>query len=143
MSRRDESILLLALGNDIMGDDGVAFAAAGALRRTFGAEVDVVETSEAGIGLIDRLSPYDRVLLLDSIETGDQPAGTVLELSTEDFDKVLGPSPHYAGLPEVIELARALGMDFPSELLVLAIKIDPQDEFRQNLSPEIRRALPN
>jgi hydrogenase maturation protease len=145
VNQRTESILLLALGNDIIGDDGVALDAARALRETFSDEpnVDVVESGESGLALLDLLPPYQRVLLLDSIEAGDLPAGEVREFSREDFHKVLGPSPHYAGLPEVIALADKLGMDFPSELRVLAIKIDPQEEFRQGLSDDILRALPN
>jgi len=145
MNRRAESILLLALGNDIIGDDGVALAAARALRETFGDDpnVDILESAESGLALLDILSPYARVLLLDSIESGNQPAGEVREFSREDFHKVLGPSPHYAGLPEVIALAHKLGIDFPSELRVLAIKIDPQEEFRQGLSNDILRALPD
>ena len=141
MNRRAESILLLALGNDIIGDDGVALAAARALKETFGDELNVVETTEGGLGLIDILSAYDRVLLLDSIEAGDLPAGAVREFLREDFHKVLGQSPHYAGLPEVIALTHKLGINFPSELRVLAIKIDPQEEFRQGLSDDIQRAL--
>ena len=141
MNRRAESILLLALGNDIIGDDGVALAAARALQKTFGDEVDVLETTEGGLGLIDVLAPYERVLLLDSIEMGDQPAGTVLEFSSEDFRKTLRQSPHYAGLPEVIALAQRLGMDFPDELRVLAMKIDQQEEFRVGLSDDVRGAL--
>lgn len=145
MNRRAESILALALGNDIIGDDGVALDAARALKETFSDEpnIDVVESAESGLALLDILSPYQRVLLLDSIEAGDLPVGEVREFTREDFDKVLGPSPHYAGLPEVIALADKLGIDFPSELRVLAIKIDPQEEFRQGLSDDILRALPN
>ena len=145
MNRCADSILTLALGNDIIGDDGVALAAARALSETFADEpnVDVVESAESGLALLDMLSPYDRVLLLDSIEAGDLHVGEVREFSREDFHKVLGPSPHYAGLPEVIALADKLGIDFPSELRVLAIKIDPQEEFRQGLSDDIIRALPD
>jgi len=144
MTGGDESILVLALGNDIVGDDGVALEAARALREMLPNEsaVDVLETTEGGLGMLDILSPYRRVLLLDSIEAGDDPAGEVREFSRSDFDKVLGPCPHYAGLPEVIALAEKLGIDFPSELRVLTIKIDPQEEFRQGLTDEIRRALP-
>jgi len=143
MSCPNESILLLALGNDIIGDDGVALEAAGALRETFGDQLDVLETTEAGLGLIDILEPYNRVLLLDSIEIGDMPAGTIREFSREDFHKVLGQSPHYAGLPEVIALAHKLGINFPSEFRVLAMKIDFQEEFRQGLSYDIQQALPD
>ncbi len=144
MTRRDDSILILALGNDIVGDDGVALEAARVLTERFDGQpdLDVIETTEGGLGMIDILSPYRRVLLLDSIEAGDDPAGKVREFSRADFHRVLGPCPHYAGLPEVIALAEKLGIDFPDELRVLTIKIDPQDEFRQGLTDEIRQALP-
>ena len=145
MNRAAEPVLLLALGNDIIGDDAVALVAARALKESLGDDlnVDVLESAESGLALLDILTPYNRVLLLDSIEAGDLPAGTVQEFSREDFHKVLGPSPHYAGLPEVIALADKLGIDFPSELRVLAIKIDIQEEFRQGLSDDILQALPN
>jgi hydrogenase maturation protease len=144
MSRRDGSVLLLALGNDIIGDDGVALEAARALRKRFdeSSEVEVLESGESGLCLIDIMSPYERVLLLDSIESGDMSLGTIREFTQDDFHKVLGPSPHYAGLPEVIALAEKLGIDFPQELRVLAIKIAPQEEFRQGLSNEIQQVLP-
>jgi len=137
-------ILVLALGNDIVGDDGVALAAARILRERFSGQgdIDVIETTEGGLGMIDVLSPYRRVLLLDSIEAGDLPPGEIREFTREDFHRVLGPCPHYAGLPEVIALAEKLGIDFPSELRVLTIKIDPQEEFRQGLTDEIQHALP-
>lgn len=145
MNAPTESILLLALGNDIIGDDGVALVAARALRETFAdyPNVDVVESGESGLALLDLLTTYDRALLLDSIEAGDTPVGKVLEFTQDDFHKVLGPSPHYAGLPEVIALAKALAIDFPHELRVLAMKIDPQEEFREGLTDEIERALPD
>ena len=145
MNRRAESIVLLALGNDIIGDDGVALVAARALKETFNGDpnVNIVESGESGLALIDLLSPYDRALLLDSIEAGDFPEGSVREFTRDDFHKVLGPSPHYAGLPEVIALADKLGIDFPRELRVLGIKIDPPEGFRQGLSENIQRALPN
>lgn len=135
-------ILLLGLGNDIMGDDGVGLAAVRALREEFSDDVDLVESGEAGLALLDLLAGYDRVLLLDSVTTGDHSPGTVLEFGREDFDKVVGPSPHYAGLPEVLGLAEGLGIDFPGEIRVLALEIDAPLEFREALSAEIERALP-
>jgi len=135
-------ILLLALGNDIMGDDGAALAAARALKENLAADVDLVESPEAGLALLDAMAGYDRVLLLDSITTGRHRPGTVLEFSSKDFNKVVGPSPHYAGLPEVLELARRLDIDFPGEVCVLALEIERPLDFRETLSPQIEQALP-
>jgi hydrogenase maturation protease len=139
---RPRPILLLALGNDIMGDDGVALAAARTLKEDPPDDVDVVETAEAGLGLLDAMSGYQRALLLDSITTGRHPPGTILEFSGEDFDNIVGPSPHYAGLPEVLELARRLNVEFPGEVRVLAVEIEPPMDFRETLSPRIEQALP-
>ena len=68
--------------------------------------------------------------------------GTVLEFSREDFDRVLGPSPHYAGLPEVLSLAKHLEITFPEEIRVLALEIADCCDFRETLSPPIEQALP-
>jgi hydrogenase maturation protease len=78
MSSRSQSILrkeslglLLALGNDIMGDDRVGLVTSQILAEEFGADVDFVDTAEAGLALLDILAGYKRVLLLDSIVTGN------------------------------------------------------------------------
>lgn len=142
MTSPPRPILLLALGNDIMGDDGAALAAARALKQDPVDDVDLVESGEAGLALLDAMAGYDRVLLLDSITTGRHRPGTVLEFSSEDFDNVVGPSPHYAGLPEVLELARRLNVDFPEEVRVLALEIERPMDFRETLSPRIEQALP-
>ena len=142
MSSRSQSILLLALGNDIMGDDGVGLVAAQILRKEFEGYVDFVDTTEGGLALLETLSGYDRVLLLDSVVTGEHRPGTVLEFLREQFDKVVGPSPHYAGLPEVLELARRLDIDFPEQIRVLAMEIETSFDFRETLTPVIKQAVP-
>ena len=137
-----KSTLLLAMGNDIMGDDGVALVAARILQEELVDGVDFEDTAEPGLALLDIMSPYDRVLLLDSVVTGRHPPGTILEFSRTDFDKVVGPSPHYAGLPEVLALAKHLDIAFPEEIRVLALEIENPWDFQEKLSPVIEQALP-
>ena len=136
------SILLLALGNDIMGDDAAALVAAQRLKARGISDVDVSDTIEAGLALLEILSGYQQVLLLDTIVTGHHAPGTVLELSQEDFTEVLGSSTHYAGLPEVIELARQLAITFPKDIRVLALEIETPTDFSDTLSPLIQAAIP-
>ena len=141
MSTRRRRIVLLALGNDILGDDAAGLAAAETLRGEFEHDVDVVASGEAGLALLDILAGYEFALLVDSISTGRVPPGTILEYTDKDFQKVVGPSPHYAGLPEVIKLARHLGIDFPRQVRVLALEIAPPMDFRETLSPAITEAM--
>lgn len=48
--------LLLALGNDILKDDGVGRAAAGLLRSEFKEAVDIVEAPGTGLALLELLA---------------------------------------------------------------------------------------
>jgi hydrogenase maturation protease len=134
-------ILVLGLGNDILGDDAVGLVAARRLRSTLPAAVDVLEQAGASLDLLDILEPYDRVLILDSILTGQHPAGTILEFDRTDFQEVLGPSPHYAGLPEVLRLAEALGIPFPAEIRILACEVADPYQIRAGISNTVQEAL--
>lgn len=134
--------LVLGLGNDILGDDAVGVLAARELGAGLPAAIEIVETAEAGIALMERMEGRERVLILDSIMTRRCEPGTVLELGPEDFGKVAAPSPHYAGLPEVLDLADRLGIPFPSEIQILAMEVEDPFEIREGLTPKVAAALP-
>jgi hydrogenase maturation protease len=143
VSERRHPLLVLALGNDVMGDDGAGPAAARALRERYGDRVDVVESGEAGLALLEILEGYERALLLDTILTGTVAAGTILCFRPDSFRKVVAPSPHYAGLPEVFELARRLDVPLPREIEVLAMEAKDPYTVREGLTPEVAAALPS
>ena len=84
-------ILVLALGNDLLGDDGVGLAAARKLKEHFGESVDIVETSEAGLALMEWLSGYEHALVLAAVVTGLQQTGTIVEFLPEDFQRGVAP----------------------------------------------------
>ena len=65
MTEQHPRILVLGLGNDILGDDAVGLLAARRLRAFLPASVDVLEAAGGGIGLLDVLEGYDCALLLD------------------------------------------------------------------------------
>ncbi|MDA8130932.1 MAG: hydrogenase maturation protease [Elusimicrobia bacterium] len=135
--------LVLALGNDMLGDDGVAFHAAVALREEFGDRADILPTGEAGLPLLDHMAAYRRVLILDAAYTGLCPPGTILRWDREDFRRCVAPSQHAAGLPQLLDLAERLGLEFPSELRVVCMEVHDPTVFRESLTPEARRALPD
>ena len=119
----------------------VGLAAARALREGVDDDVEIVETGEAGLALLEMMEGYERVLLLDSIMTGEHPVGTVFELIPEKLGKVVAPSPHYAGLPEVFELARRCGIEFPAKVRILAMEIANPWEFNEAMTPPVAAAL--
>jgi hydrogenase maturation protease len=136
--------LVLGLGNDLLSDDAVGIVAARALRAELEGRPDVVveESSLAGLALLELFLGYDRAVILDSIRTGRRPPGSVCELSPADLDAVVAPSPHYAGLPEMLAVARRLDLAFPREILVLAVETEDPYTLGGGLSEPVRRALP-
>jgi hydrogenase maturation protease len=142
MNERSARILVLALGNDLLGDDGVGLEAARQIAGQVDGSVEVVETGEAGLALLELMEGYERALLIDSVVTGRHPPGTVIEFSPEDVRKVVAPSPHYAGLPEVMEMAHRLQIPFPQHIRILAMEALNPYEFRIGFSEPVQEALP-
>jgi len=135
-------ILALGLGNDILGDDAVGLLAVRRLRVLLPVSVEVVEATGAGLDLLDLLEGYDKALILDAIMTGKHPAGTILEFSADDFRKENVRSPHYAGLPTVLQLAESLSIMFPQHIHIVAIEVENPYEVREGLSARAESAIP-
>ena len=118
--------LVLGLGNELAGDDAVGVLVARAVREELEGEADVVESSASGMALIEVFAGYERAVVVDSIRTGRNPPGTITELGLFDVGRVVAPSVHQAGLPEMAAVAERLGLRFPSQTRVLAVEVvDP------------------
>jgi hydrogenase maturation protease len=143
MSRRKNSILILGLGNDILGNDAVGLLAARELKKEFGNNVDVAEAALSGFELIDLLEGYEKVLLLDAVVTKQHTPGTVLELTKEQFKKVVAVSPHYMGLPDVFQFAEKFDINLPKEIRMLVMEIEPPLDLREGLDPCIQDSFLN
>ena len=51
-------------------------------------------------------------------------------------------SPHYASLAEVISIARRLELDFPHEIVILAVEIAGPPEIGSKLSKAVADSIP-
>jgi len=142
MNDNSNRILILALGNDIMGDDAAGLIAARELKKVFGSVIDIFEVSSAGFSLIDILEGYRKVLILDSIPSGNKSEGSIIELKQEDLSNQKLFSPHYVGIPELLELAKRLEIQFPHEIKALAIEIKEKGVIREGLSEGITCKIP-
>jgi hydrogenase maturation protease len=133
--------LVLGLGNELAGDDAVGVLAARALRDELGDAADVVESSASGLALIEVLAGYDRAVVIDSIVTGRASPGTITEMGLDEVGRVVAPSLHHAGLPELAAVAERLGLGFPSTTRVLAVEVVDPYTLGAALSPPVAAAL--
>ena len=77
------------MGNPIVGDDAVGLKVEERLWLTLRERQDIVvlSTSQAGLALLDLMAGFERVIIVDSIQTRDGKPGTVYRLSSQDFDQ--------------------------------------------------------
>jgi hydrogenase maturation protease len=150
-SSEDPRALVLCLGNDILRDDGVGWAIAGALEQFVPQPPTpnpqpppfvVKRSALSGFYLLDELTGWDRVLVVDAVRTGRHPPGTVLSFPFEALGTEEGPSPHAAGLPTVIRLGRKSGVPLPSWIHIVAIEADDMESFVEGLTPAVEAAVP-
>jgi len=136
--------LVLGLGNDLLADDAVGLLVARALRERLGEldRVDVRETSVHGLALLELLVGYERAILVDAVHAGRHPPGSVIGIDPSELSEVYAPSPHYAGLPEMFALARALELDFPTDVAIIAIEVADVGTIGGPMTAAVREAVP-
>jgi len=136
-------VLILGLGNPLLGDEGIGVRVAEELQ---GLElpdgVTVVEGGTAGLGLIGLMEGYQKVIIVDAADMGHPPGCVVrftpLEAQLKTVEAPL--SLHQIGLGEALTLAEALEVA-PAERIIIGVQ-PSQVEMGAGLSPEVERAIP-
>ncbi len=136
-------ILLLALGNEILKDDGVGLFAGREVSKKFNGKIDFVESAESGLALLDHLTGYRKVLILDSIKREGREPGKVVELRVEELEKIPSPSPHYVGLPMSLQIGKRLGFPLPEEIRILAMEVDDPYTLEEGLTEKVSLSFPS
>ncbi|MBE3050465.1 hydrogenase maturation protease, partial [Candidatus Bathyarchaeota archaeon] len=62
-------MLVLGVGNPILSDDGVGIHVARELKKREMPGVDVEELAASGLELLDVVRGYDKVVIIDAIQT--------------------------------------------------------------------------
>jgi len=132
---------LLALGNDILADDAFGIRVAGEARRLFGGQIEVVESSEAGMALLDHIQGCNRLIVVDTVVTGRAAPGTITVLRGEEFRVAPGGSPHYVGLFEAIQVAHKLGLAAPDEVTIIMVEAADTTTVGGPMTPAVEAAI--
>ena len=142
-----DHVLVIGLGNPILGDDGVGWRVAEHVGTLLAgdARIEVDCLAVGGLSLMERMLGYGRVILVDSIETGASPEGTVSAFSLNDLaNPRLGHSAsvHDASLGTALETANAMGGVIPRRVDIVAIEARSCHDFSEELSPLVAAAVP-
>ncbi len=159
--------LILALGNPILSDDGVAHEVADRLakrlkssstttnpalsekkacpersRRVEGTQYDIIKSSAATMDIIPKLAGYHRLVVVDAVQLGSAPFGTVHRFSLTDLASTVHPSsPHDINFATAFQMAKKWGYHIPADIRIYGIEVKELSRFSQGCTPEITEKL--
>jgi len=134
--------LILGFGNPILTDDAVGIRIAQELEEEF-PDLTVVATSEAGLSLLEQVTGYDRLVIIDSIKTGRGKAGELYKLGLEDLKPRSDfASFHGLDVATAFKLGEKLGYPMPGQVSIYAVEVKDNTTFGEKCTPEVEQSIP-
>lgn len=134
--------LILGFGNPILTDDRVGIRVA----QKIGEEnpyLEVIETSEAGLAIIDNVAGYDQLVIIDSIKTEQGKPGELYKLGLEDLKPATYFSSfHGIDIATAFKLGESLGYKMPNHISIYAIEIRDNTTFGEECTEEVEERIP-
>jgi hydrogenase maturation protease len=140
-SHKTAGVLILGIGNLLMGDEGVGVRVVERLQEA--TLPDGVECLDGGTGsflLLEPMQQANRVILIDATVDG-APVGTVRRLRprfSKEYPRTL--TAHDIGLKDLLDAFYLLGQ--PPDVTLFAVSIDPLQDLSVELSPEVSAIVP-
>lgn len=138
---KKSKVLILGIGNILMGDEGVGVEVIRVLEETILPES--VECLDGGTGsflLLEPMQTAEKVILIDATIDGAK-TGTVRRLRprfSTDYPRTL--TAHDIGLKDLLDTFYLLG-DTP-DVTLFAVSIPPLQDMKTELSPELLPIVP-
>jgi len=144
MAVTEHSTLIIGLGNPLRGDDGVGVCVAQTLlKQKLPPNVRVIDGGTQGLGLVNLIEGWQKVIIVDAAEIGQSPGQfvrfTLDEAYLSEVDQAL--SVHAAGLYDALLLAQALKI-LPPEVIIFGVQA-ANLAWENTLTPEVEAAIPN
>jgi hydrogenase maturation protease len=138
-----DRVLVLGLGNILLGDEGLGVRAVEALAagHSLPEAVEVLDGGTLGLDLLPRLAEVDALLIVDAVRCG-RPSGSLVRLEGEAIGASLAVkmSVHQVGLRELLAASTFQGTR-PSHLVLWGMEPAVID-WGLDLSPPVAANLP-
>ena len=137
-----KKLLVLFLGNPILGDDKIGLVLGEMLKpllESEGHEIEILE--KAGFSLIDYLENRRDAVIVDSIKTGKHEVGEIVTVKPEDFQQYAPFTSHYVGIPEAVKMMRQLDLNPPEHIHILGIEVEDPYTISEEMSQKLTERL--
>jgi hydrogenase maturation protease len=141
-SGKKDKILVLGIGNYLMGDEGVGVHTIHALSKIKLPEyVNIMDGGTGSFDLMPILSQYPLVIFVDATMDSKTPGSidVIYPKFAADFPSVL--SAHDVGLKDMID-----ALEFQDELpkiILITVSIKEMIPMTIELTPEVKQSIPN
>lgn len=133
--------LVLGIGNPVLGDDAVGIIVANKVKEKKLKNVDVETANTIGLEIINIISDYDRVFVVDAIKTGNGKAGEIHKFGSENLRQTMGHSVHDIDLSTMLKTGEKLGIKMP-EIIIYGLEVSDTDRLREGLSKDVEESVP-
>jgi hydrogenase maturation protease len=116
-------VLVLGLGNVLLGDDGLGAATVARIERDYlmPSAVRLAEGGTLGLALLDLIADAEHVILVDAVRI-EAPPGTPVRLDGADVADAVRDrlSPHQIGVADLLDAARLIDC-YPTSVTLLGL----------------------
>ena len=136
--------LVIGIGSPYISDDAIGIKVVESIMKMDLPNVDAEEASVSGLDMIEKMLDYQRVVVVDSIVSGESEPGTIHVLTPEDFaHTVHGTNPHETNIATAMELGRLLEPErFPKQIFFVAVEALNVVDICEEMTPAVKAALP-
>jgi hydrogenase maturation protease len=136
-----DKVLVLGIGNYLMGDEGVGVHLARHMEQMeLPEEIEVVDGGTGGFHLLDYFNQYKTVILVDAA-LDDRPVGTMRTIRPKfasDFPRAM--STHDIGMKDLVNVLQLL--DKMTDVWLITVSIESIQQQGIELTPDIAAVLP-
>ena len=143
MSKSGLKTLILGLGNPILCNDSAGYKVAMALKEKLNVPgVDIKEAGLAGLDFLEMITGYERVIVIDAIQTEKGRPGHITHLGPDSLAVTRHASTtHNINIATALELGKKLNLKLPEEITIFAIEVVDVSTFTEECTPAVEKAI--
>ena len=139
----DKNLIVLGMGNTLLGDDGIGIYVARELEKRISPHVGICfeYVTWGGFRIIDVLQNFKHAIVIDAINTNDKPEGYIHVLDhNELLHSIRMVSFHDINFATAVEFASMLNIAMPESIYVYGIEVRNIETFKEGLSSLAKKA---
>lgn len=119
-----KNILVLGIGNILMGDDGAGIYAINKLYSEIGERVNLrfIDGGTLGLDLLNYIEWADILVIIDAVDIGEPPGAIIKSIINEDLNIKLSKTSHEIDLEDLLFSAKLLNI-LPEKIILYGIQV--------------------